>query len=57
MKPDVYQIVTDRITTLLEQGIVPWQKPWQGGDLVPSNLISKKPYRGREFVPASRHAF
>ena len=27
-KIDVYQLVTDQIISLLEQGIVPWQKPW-----------------------------
>lgn len=46
-KLDVYQIVTDRIIDLLEQGVVPWHKPWAGGrDAAPANLVSKKPYRG-----------
>lgn len=45
VKPDVYQIVTDRIIELLERGTVPWQMPWtQGGQ--PMNLISRRPYRG-----------
>jgi len=41
----VYDIVTDRIMELLEEGTVPWRKPWKssGG---PRNLISKKEYRG-----------
>lgn len=42
---DVYQIVTDRIIELLEQGTVPWQKPWKGPGQ-PMNLISKRPYQG-----------
>jgi antirestriction protein ArdC len=46
MKSDVYQVVTDRIIGLLEQGVVPWQKPWSGGDMLPRNLISKRDYRG-----------
>ena len=25
---DVYQIVTDRIISDLEKGIIPWEKPW-----------------------------
>lgn len=29
MKFDAYQMVTDRICELLEQGVAPWQKPWQ----------------------------
>ena len=45
MKADVYQIVTDRIINLLEQGEIPWKKEWTGGE-APMNLVSKKPYRG-----------
>src|SRR5438045_3446901 len=44
-KVDVYKIVTDRIIELLEQGTVPWQKPWSGGGM-PANMLSKRPYRG-----------
>ena len=44
-KVDVYKIVTDRIIELLEQGTVPWQKPWTEAG-VPANLLSKRPYRG-----------
>lgn len=44
-KVDVYQIVTDRIIELLEQGTVPWQKPWLEAG-IPMNAISKRPYRG-----------
>ena len=25
---DIYAAVTDRIITLMEQGVIPWQKPW-----------------------------
>jgi len=42
---DVYGIVTERIVNLLEQGVVPWRKPWTSIGL-PQNLVSKKPYRG-----------
>ena len=42
---DVYGIITEKIITLLEQGVVPWRRPWTGGGL-PRNVISKKPYRG-----------
>jgi antirestriction protein ArdC len=46
-KLDVYEIVTDRIIDLLEQGVVPWHKPWAGGsNQLPTNLVSKKAYRG-----------
>jgi antirestriction protein ArdC len=46
MKATAYQVVTDRIIGLLEQGNVPWQKPWNGAELAPQNLVSRKPYRG-----------
>jgi antirestriction protein ArdC len=42
---DVYAIVTEKIVNLLEQGIVPWRKPWTSTGL-PRNLVSKKQYRG-----------
>ena len=42
---DVYAIVTEKIINLLEQGVVPWRRPWTGGGL-PRNVASKKPYRG-----------
>ena len=41
-----YQIITVRIIGLLEQGTVPWQKPWQGSEQAPQNLVSRKAYRG-----------
>jgi antirestriction protein ArdC len=28
----VYDIITDRMVALLEKGIVPWHKPWIGGE-------------------------
>src|SRR5262245_33132093 len=43
---DVYQIVTDRMISLLEAGTVPWRKPWAIDHDWPKNLISGKPYRG-----------
>jgi len=45
-KIDVYQMVTDRIIDALENGVVPWNKPWitvQGS--APMNLRGT-PYRG-----------
>lgn len=44
-KLDVYEMVTNRVINLLEEGTVPWQKPWADAG-VPMNLISKRPYRG-----------
>lgn len=43
----VYDIVTEKILALLDKGVVPWRKPWRGGNAgLPMNLISKKAYRG-----------
>ncbi len=42
---DVYTIVTEKIVNLLEQGIVPWRKPWIS-TVLPRNLVGKKPYCG-----------
>ena len=42
---DIYAMVTDKIINLLENGVVPWRRPWTSTGL-PRNLVSKKPYRG-----------
>lgn len=47
MGVDVYQIVTDQIVELLEQGTVPWRIPYRGNSGGhPRNLKSNRPYRG-----------
>jgi len=47
MRKDVYEIITERIIAQLESGVVPWHKPWSGGEQhTPRNLISNKAYRG-----------
>src|SRR5262249_37938096 len=46
MSETVYQVITDRVIALLQQGTIPWQKPWQGAELAPQNLVSRKAYRG-----------
>jgi antirestriction protein ArdC len=46
MKNHTYERITDRITALLEQGTVPWHKPWKARTGLPRNLVSQKPYRG-----------
>lgn len=43
---DIYQTVTDKIIAMLENGVIPWRKPWTGSAGMPKNLLSKKPYRG-----------
>ncbi len=46
MKNPTYDRITDRIIALLEQGTVPWQKPWKARTGLPRNFVSKNPYRG-----------
>lgn len=46
-KTNVYQLVTNNIIKQLEQGIVPWHKPWTGVSLADGgavNYVTRKPY-------------
>jgi len=45
-KRDVYALITDRIVSMLEDGVIPWRKPWSGESGAPKNLLSGKNYRG-----------
>ena len=42
----VYERVTQKVTELLDQGVVPWQKPWHGKVGPPRNGVSGRYYRG-----------
>jgi len=46
MNIQVYDQITARMIALLEQGTVPWHKPWKARTAWPRNLVTKKPYRG-----------
>ena len=46
MNTKSYDRITERIVALLEQGAVPWHKPWQVKTGLPRNLITERPYRG-----------
>lgn len=48
MKKSVAEIITEQIIERLEQGEIPWRKPWAplAGPNAPRNLITNKPYRG-----------
>ncbi len=46
-KKDVYSVITDRILAHLENGVIPWQKPWRAGEAFwPKNMVSGKRYNG-----------
>jgi antirestriction protein ArdC len=46
MSAYAYERITGQITALLEQGTIPWHKPWKASTGWPRNLVSNKPYRG-----------
>lgn len=41
----VYDILTEHIINLLEQGTVPWKQPWSQKE-PPQNLLNRVPYKG-----------
>ena len=41
---DIYSMITDRIINALEQGTIPWHKPWIGGSSGCISYSTGKPY-------------
>jgi antirestriction protein ArdC len=46
MSNTVYQDVTNSIIEQLENGAIPWVKPWRADSSADKNLLSQKPYQG-----------
>lgn len=44
MSNKVYEIVTEKIIEKLENGVIPWRKPWINGNAV--NWKTQRPYQG-----------
>ena len=44
MSQKVYDIITSKIVEKLEQGTIPWRKPWGSNPAV--NWVTQKPYKG-----------
>ncbi|SEI03580.1 protein of unknown function [Halobacillus karajensis] len=44
MSKKIYEMITNQIIEKLEQGVIPWRKPWVNG--IPVNWKTQKPYRG-----------
>ena len=40
------EVLLDRFTTALENGVVPWKKPWTTSSNGPANYVTGKPYSG-----------
>ena len=53
----VYERVTERVTELLSQGVVPWQKPWHAKVGPPRNGVSGRYYRGLNVFMLSHAGF
>jgi len=52
----VYEIITNIILTKLEEGTIPWQRPWNTREAIPRNLLSKKAYQGiNAFILGCQH--
>src|SRR5258706_5239516 len=49
VKRDHRQEVTDSIVKMLEDGVAPWQKPWESAGM-PLNPTTEKAYRGGNAV-------
>jgi len=45
-RPDVYEIITNRIILALENGVTPWKQPWNATHGAPRNYRSKHVYQG-----------
>lgn len=56
-KSTVYDIITDRIIQELENGTVPWHKPWAGGSNNSMNFTTKKPYQGVNWIMTNMQGF
>lgn len=46
MKSDIYEQVTTRIITQLEQGVIPWQSPYFSKVGLPHNFSTNRAYQG-----------
>ncbi len=55
----VYAIITDEIIKRLEQGVIPWRRPWKScaGGVPDSNIVSGKAYRGINPFLLGTHGF
>lgn len=44
MSQKIYEMITEKILDLMNEGIVPWHKPWHG--VGPKNMVTGRYYRG-----------
>lgn len=46
MKTPVYEIITERIVSLIESGTCPWRRPWNRMNAYPQNHATHRQYNG-----------
>jgi antirestriction protein ArdC len=44
MAKNVYQMVTNRVIEQMQQGIIPWHRPWTGAADGAMNYVTRRPY-------------
>jgi antirestriction protein ArdC len=49
MSEKVFKIINDQIINALEEGQIPWRKPWVHHNFGPMNAVSNKTYSGINF--------
>lgn len=54
---DLYQVVTDKIIASIENGVLPWVKPWDAKTTANHNVITKKPYQGINTILTAMSGF
>ena len=45
-KAELEEHITSLVVKQLEEGVIPWRKPWNGYGIAPTSLGSNKPYQG-----------
>lgn len=45
-KKPFHELIADKLIAQLQEGTAPWQKPWDGSSVFPTNHISGKRYKG-----------
>ena len=56
-KFDLYETITNQIIEKLEQGVIPWQKPWNNKVGAPCNIVSGKEYNGINILLLGNQSF
>ena len=50
MKKTPYDIITEKVIEMLEQGTIPWKRPWKVTNRQATSVATKKGYRGMNWL-------